>query len=119
MSSRKRGKSSRRRGQRGSKLFRRRATLGLAITALPIGLLFSVSRTSQGARLAEELNELRLEEQLLQDQLSYEIMRVDSLSSRSRITVAAAELGLREAADDEVLHLADTIEPVGSKDEAP
>lgn len=119
MSSRKKRGSSRRRVHRGGKLFRRRATLGLAIAALPVGLLFSVSRTSHGARLAEELSELRLEERLLQDQLSYEIMRVDSLSSRSRITVAAAELGLREASDDEVLHLDDTSEPVGSRDERP
>ena len=86
---------------------------------LPIGLLFSVSRTSQGALLAEELNELRLEERLLQDQLSFEIMRVDSLSSRSRITGAAGALGLREASDDEVLHVADTEDALVQKDEAP
>jgi hypothetical protein len=84
---------------------------------LPVGLLFSVSRTSQGARLAEELNELRLEERLLEDQLSYEIMRVDSLSSRSRIAVAAGALGLREASDDEILHVADTDDSLGRKDE--
>lgn len=119
MSSRKRGNSSRRRAQRRGVSFRRRATLGIAIATLPVGLLFSVSRTSQGARLAEELNELGLEERLLQDQLSYEIMRVDSLSSRSRITAAAASLGLREASDDEVLHLADTDESPGQKDEGP
>ena len=114
MSSRKKGKS-RRRTQRGGKSFRRRATLGLAMAVLPIGLLFSVSRTSQGARLAEELNELRLEERLLQDQLSYEVMRVDSLSSRSRIGVVAGALGLREASDDEVLHIADTEDPLVQK----
>jgi hypothetical protein len=89
---------------------RRRATLGLAIATLPAGLLISVSRTSQGALLAEELNELRTESRLLEDQLSYEIMRVDSLSSRSRIAVAASVLGLREARDDEVLHIADPAE---------
>ena len=117
MSSRKKGKPSGRRAQRGRKSFRRRATLGLAMATLPVGLLFSVSRTSQGARLAEELNELRLEERLLQDQLSYEIIRVDSLSSRSRIAIAAGALGLREASDDEVLHVADMDDPLGRKDE--
>jgi len=81
--------------------------LGTAALTIPLGLLFSVRRTSNGTRLAETLGELRREEQLLQEQLSYEIMRVDSLSSLQRITAAAAGLGLREANDEEVVHVVD------------
>ena len=107
------------RKRRGGKSFRRRVTLGFAMATLPLGLLLSVSRTSQGARLAEELNDLRVEERLLRDQLSYEIMRVDSLSSRARITVVAGPLGLREAADDEVVHVADPDSAPGQNGEGP
>lgn len=116
MSPRRKARGSRRRSRRGGKVLRRRVTLGLAIATLPAGLLVSVSRTSQGARLAEELTELRTEARLLEDQLSYEIMRVDSLSSRSRIAVAGSALGLREAKDDEVLHVADPAEDRGQQD---
>ena len=79
------------------------------------GLLFSVRRSSEGTLLAESIGELRQEVKLLEEQLSYEIVRVDSLSSLQRISKAAARLDLREAEDDEVLHVADVREPRDSE----
>ena len=75
------------------------------------GLLVSVRRSSEGTLLAESIGELRQEVRLLEEQLSYEIVRVDSLSSLQRIAGAAAGLGLREADDNEVLHVVDVKEP--------
>lgn len=79
------------------------------------GLLFSVRRSSEGTLLAESIRELRQEVKLLEEQLSYEIVRVDSLSSLQRISRAAAGLGLREANDSEVFHVADVSTPVSSE----
>lgn len=79
----------------------------LALTIMAGSLLVSVRRTAEGRRLAESINELREEEQVLLNRLSYELVRVDSLSSRERVLVAAAPLGLRPATDDEVVHLPD------------
>jgi hypothetical protein len=70
-------------------------------------LAVSVRRTAEGNRLAESINHLRIEEHVLLTRFSEELVRVDSLSSRERILVAAARFGLRPAADDEVLHLPD------------
>jgi len=70
-------------------------------------MLVSVRRTAEGRRLAESINELRDEEQLLLTRLSYELVRVDSLSSRERILIAGARFGLRPATDDEIIHLPD------------
>lgn len=70
-------------------------------------LIVSVDRTSEGRRLAESINELRTEEELLRIRQSEELVRVDSLASRERILVAAARFGLRPARDDEVIHLPD------------
>jgi len=86
---------------------RRRMILSTAVVMMLGGLLFSVRRSSEGTLLAESIGELRQEVKLLEEQLSYEFMRVDSLSSLQRISGAAARLGLREAQDDEVLHVAD------------
>ena len=71
------------------------------------GLLFSVRRSSEGTLIAESIGELRQEVKLLEEQLSDEIVRVDSLSSLQRISKVAAELNLREAEDDEVIHVAE------------
>lgn len=111
--SRKRRRSTRaRRGQRGRRLgtIRRRVVLGAAALTIPVGLLVSVRRSSEGTRLTESVGELRREETLLREQLSLEVMRVDSLSSLQRISAAAARLGLREADDDEVIHVVDVAE---------
>lgn len=121
--SRRRHRSARSRGgvrrSRRAGTIRRRLILGTAALTIPVGLLFSVRRTSDGTRLAEALGELRREESLLQEQLSYEIMRVDSLSSLQRITAAAAGLGLREADDDEIIHVADVAESPSSSGGGP
>ena len=80
----------------------------VACLSVVAGSLFvSVDRTAKGRKLAESINELRREEQMLLTRLSEELVRVDSLSSRERILVAAARYGLRPATDDEVLHLPD------------
>ena len=87
---------------------RRRQLLVAGCASAVIGSLFlSVDRTGEGRRLAESINELRREEELLTLRQSEELLRVDSLSSRERILVAAARFGMRPAADDEVLHLPD------------
>lgn len=77
------------------------------MTAVVGSLIVSVDRTAEGRRLAESINELRTEEELLRIRQSEELVRVDSLASRDRILVAAARFGLRPAADDEVVHLPD------------
>jgi hypothetical protein len=79
----------------------------IGLTLVALSLLVSVRRTAEGRRIAASINELREEEQVLLTRLSYELVRVDSLSSRERILVSAAPLGLRPATDDEILHLPD------------
>jgi len=77
------------------------------LSAVAGSLFVSVDRTAGGRKLAETINELRTEEQVLLTRLSEELVRVDSLSSRERILVTGARFGLRPASDDEVLHLPD------------
>ena len=77
------------------------------VSAVIGSLVVSVNRTADGRRLAESINELRTEEEMLTIRQSEELVRVDSLSSRERILVAAARFGMRPATDDEVLHLPD------------
>ena len=99
---RSRGRRQRRPGTR------RRQLLVAGCASAVIGSLFlSVDRTGEGRKLAESINELRREEELLTLRQSEELLRVDSLSSRERILVAAARFGMRPASDDEVLHLPD------------
>ena len=79
-----------------------------ACGAAVVGSLFvSVDRTAEGRRLAESINELRSEEELLRTRQSEELVRVDSLASRERILASAARIGMRPATDGEVLHLPD------------
>lgn len=89
----------------------RQSVFVIAILVMLGGLLISVRRSSEGTLLAESIGELRQEVRLLEEQLSYEVVRVDSLSSLQRIARAAAGLGLREADDNEVLHVVDVREP--------
>jgi hypothetical protein len=77
------------------------------VSAVIGSLVVSVDRTAEGRELAESINELRREQEVLRMRQAEELVRVDSLSSRERVLVAAARLGLRPAADDEVLHLPD------------
>lgn len=104
-----RGTRARSRGRRRKRPgTRRRQLLVAGCVSAVIGSLFlSVDRTGEGRKLAESINELRREEELLSIRQSEELVRVDSLSSRERILVAAAGFGLRPATDDEVIHLPD------------
>jgi hypothetical protein len=77
------------------------------VSAVVGSLIVSVDRTGDGRKLAESINELRTEEEVLRIRQSEELVRVDSLASRERILVAAARFGLRPATDDEVVHLPD------------
>ena len=103
-------------GRQGART-RRRSLVVIAVLVMLGGLLVSVRRSSEGTLLAESIGELRQEVRLLEEQLSYEVVRVDSLSSIQRIAGAAAGLGLREADDDEVLHLVDVREPHAAGEE--
>lgn len=86
---------------------RRRAILTAAALTIPAGLVISVTRSAEGTRLAEQLEELRRETRLLEEALVDEVVRVDSLASRERIGHAAGALGLRQAEDFEVVILRD------------
>jgi len=96
---------TRRRRRTGS--VRRQMIFSMAVLVMLGGLLFSVRRSSEGTLIAESIGELRQEVKLLEEQLSDEIVRVDSLSSLQRISKVAAELNLREAEDNEVIHVAE------------
>jgi hypothetical protein len=82
----------------------------MAVLVMLGGLLLSIRRSSEGTLLAESIGEMRQEVRLLEEQLTYEIVRVDSLSSLQRISKVAAGLDLREAEDDEVIHVAEVPE---------
>jgi hypothetical protein len=81
--------------------------MAVSLAAVVGSLIASVNRTANGNRLAESINGLRREDEVLRTRLSEELVRVDSLSSRDRIVIAAARLGMRPATDDEVVHLPD------------
>lgn len=98
-------KRSRRRPRPGAR--RRQLALAGCASAVVGSLILSVDRTAEGRKLAESINQLSREEQLLRIRQSEELVRVDSLSSRERILIAAAQFGLRPARDDEVVHLPD------------
>lgn len=102
-------KPGRRKASRAARVgsTRRRVVLVAAALTVPAGLLFSVRRTAEGTRLAEQLSELRRETMLLEEVLVEEVVRVDSLTSRERIGRVAEELGFRQAADHEVVILGD------------
>jgi len=81
--------------------------MAVSLAAVVGSLIASVNRTANGNRLAESISDLRKEEEVLRTRQSEELVRVDSLSSRDRILVVAARLGMRPARDDEVVHLPD------------
>jgi hypothetical protein len=86
---------------------RRQVIVAAAALMIPVGLLVSIRRSAEGTRLADTLADLRRETRLLDEALVDEIVRVDSLTSRERVGRLAAELGLRQASDDEVVILSD------------
>lgn len=129
--SRRAKKRSRGTGRRGAKgrggakragrvgTARRQAIVGLALLAIPAGLVVAVQRTAEGTRLAEQLDELRRETRLLEEALVDEVVRVDSLASRERIERAAGPLGLRPASEEEVVVVSATSAGTNVKAEGP
>ncbi|MGI9039254.1 MAG: hypothetical protein ACR2GQ_10355 [Gemmatimonadota bacterium] len=105
---RKRSSSSRKPGQRVGTV-RRQIIVAVAALSIPAGLLVSIRRSAEGTRLAETLADMRRETRLLDESLGDERIRVDSLTSRERVGRLAAELGLRQATDDEVVILRDDL----------
>jgi len=81
--------------------------LSACATVVVGSLVLAVDRTAEGRKLAESISELSREEEMLLIRQSEELVRVDSLSSRERILIAAARYGMRPARDDEVVHLPD------------
>lgn len=65
----------------------------------------AVRRGAEGRRLSREIEALRRAEDLTRERIARLTARVDSLGSRARIREAAAELGLRPAADREIVFL--------------
>lgn len=102
---RKTRRAGRRRRRPGTRP--RQVVVACCASAVVGSLVVSVDRTAEGRRLAESINELRREQEVLRIRQTEELVRVDSLSSRDRILVAAARFGLRPASDNEVLHLPD------------
>jgi hypothetical protein len=86
---------------------RRRFIIVMAALTIPAGLMFSVRRTAEGTRLAEQLADLRRETMLLEEALVDEVVRVESLTSRERIGGIVEERGFRQAEDDEVVIVGD------------
>lgn len=86
----------------------------MAALMIPAGLFISIRRSADGTRLAEALADMRRETRLLDESLGDERVRVDSLTSRERVGRLAAELGLRQATDDEVVILSDDRRSTGA-----
>lgn len=106
--SRKRPSSKRKAAQRVGAL-RRQVIVVVAALTIPAGLFVSIRRSAEGTRLAETLADMRRETRLLDESLGDERVRVDSLTSRERVGRLAAEIGLRQATDDEVVILSDDL----------
>lgn len=104
---RKRSAAASRKSKQRVGTLRRQVIVAAAALMIPAGLLVSIRRSAEGTRLADTLADLRRETRLLDEALVDEIVRVDSLTSRERVGRLAAELGLRQATDDEVVILSD------------
>jgi len=87
------------------KSVRRWAPSIFALLALAVAMISAVRRGAEGRAISDELGHLSLEEQVVRDRLAEEAIRADSLGSRARIRVVAAEYGLRPARDHEITFL--------------
>ncbi len=85
---------------------RRWATPGFALLALFASLVFVVRRGEVGYALDTGLRELETESRIVADRIDAEQARVDSLTTRGRIGEAAGALGLRQAAEGELIQVA-------------
>jgi len=81
--------------------------LGLAagLVVLAGGMLLSVERGSRARRVSDRLSALDRQAVDARARLTDAMRRLDSLSSRERIVVAAARLGLHPASDADITFL--------------
>ncbi|MFQ5691060.1 MAG: hypothetical protein ACE5HQ_12405 [Gemmatimonadota bacterium] len=92
-----------RRGPRIRRRTIRRWTLpAVAWAALLFSMAAAVRRGAEARQLSREVESLYQREQMAREAVGTRLHRVDSLSSRARIRTAAAAIGLRPAADDEI-----------------
>ena len=75
-------------------------TMGLAASLATV-----VRRGEEGRRLSDELGELEARSLIVGDRILGERVRVDSLTTPSRIAEAAASIGLRRAGEGELIQL--------------
>lgn len=83
----------------------RRLFVGVSLATLGAAMLAAVERGSEARRLSDEIDRLERREAVVRGRVADGMRRVDSLSSRERITRAAARLGLRPASDEEITFL--------------
>lgn len=78
---------------------------GVAVSALAASLASVVRRGEEGRRLMAELRELEAEGRVVTDRIDAARTRVDSLAAPARIERAAEALGLRRAAEEQLLQV--------------
>lgn len=83
----------------------RRLFVAASVGVLVAAMAASVERGSEARRLSEEIGRLERQEAVARARLAEAMRRVDSLSSRGRITRAAAGLGLHPASDEDITFL--------------
>lgn len=81
---------------------------------LVAGMATAVERGSRARELSGEITELERRGTALQSRVAEAMRRLDSLSSRERITREARRMGLRPASDEEITFLR---EPTGAGEE--
>ena len=89
-----------------------RVGLAAGLVVLAGGMLLSVERGSRARRVSDRLSALDRQTVEARARLGDAVRRLDSLSSRERIVVAAARLGLHPANDADITFLrADSLAP--------
>lgn len=83
----------------------RRLGAAVSVGALAGGMVAAVERGSSARQLSEEISRLEDGEARARARVAEEMRRLDSLSSRDRITREAKRLGLRPASDEEITFL--------------
>lgn len=97
--------AARRRVRMRGRAVRRWAVPALAVLALAATLASVVARGEEGRRLTRAAAALEEETRIVQDRILVEGARVDSLTTLSRMEDAAAEIGLRQAVDAELVQV--------------
>ena len=93
----------------------RRRFLGITVAALVLvgSMGWTVRRTTEARKVARAIDSLESVEVVYRARLAAAMRRVDSLSSRSRLLEATADLGLRPATDEEIVFIGDVRPPDG------